>query len=104
MPYGDPDPEDPTLLVGVSLPGDAGSDREMAYAFAEEFAALGQTEEQLLRMFENPRYAGPHGALERLGEEEVRRIVRECSEVFGRVRVVVRDAPRLVKLGRREEG
>ena len=41
MPYDDPDPTDPTLLVGVQLPADPAADLEMAYVFAEEFARMG---------------------------------------------------------------
>ena len=40
MPYGDPDPSDPSVLVGVEVPADAGAMREMAWVFAEEFAGL----------------------------------------------------------------
>ncbi|HLE45310.1 MAG TPA: hypothetical protein VJB36_14965, partial [Methylomirabilota bacterium] len=41
----------------------------------------------------DPQYLGPHEALGKLGEVEVRRIVRECVDVYGRVCFVVRDAP-----------
>jgi len=107
MPYGDPDAADPNLLVGVSLPGDRDSDLEMAWAVAEEYAAVGYGEEQLMRLFMNPRFGGPHEALRRLGEEEVRRVVRECVAAWGPVRFVVEDAPDLVGLRlprQREEG
>ncbi len=93
MPYDDPDRSDPNALVGVEVPGDADSSREMAWAFAEEFASLGYGEEQLWRLFANPHYGGAHRALVELGEAEVRRIVRESLDAFGRVRFVVRDAP-----------
>ena len=35
MPYQDPDPTDPNMLVGVMLPADAEAMRDMAYVFAE---------------------------------------------------------------------
>ena len=41
MPYDDPDVEDPQELVGIELPGDESVTREMAGAFADEFAQLG---------------------------------------------------------------
>ena len=92
MPHGRPDPSDPNMLVGVRLPGDEDGLVEMAYTFGEEFAALGQDEKRILRMFQSPRFGGPHAAYRALGEEVVRGIVAECVRVFGRLRHVVRDA------------
>ena len=83
MPYGDPDPSDPSLLVGVSLPADADSDLEMAYIFAEEFARLGFDEGRLLRLFRQPFYAGAHRVWQVLGEERIRGIVRETVAAWG---------------------
>ena len=83
MPYDEPEPEDPHLLVGVSLPGDERSTREMAEAFADEFAQLGFDRERLLRVFSSPFYAGAHAVLERLGRDEIERIVDESLEVYG---------------------
>ena len=93
MPYQDPDPSDPNVLVGVSIPGDEETTREMAIAFAEEFALLGYDEERLLGLFRKPHYQGAHRAYVLLGEEEILRIVREAAAVFGRFRVVVHDRP-----------
>ena len=54
MPYDDPESDDPHELVGVELPGDETDTREMAAAFADEFAQLGFTREQILaRMLRN---------------------------------------------------
>ncbi len=83
MPYGDPDPADPTVLVGVELPAEADTVREMAYVFAEEFARLGWSEERILRVFRSPFYAGAHRAFQTLGEQEVAVIVAECVAVWG---------------------
>ncbi len=94
MPYDDPDPQDPALLVGVTLPGDADTHRQMAGVFADEFARLGFDAEHILRLFQDPFYAGAHRALTDLGEEEIRRLVAEAVGVWGRLRSVVRDAPR----------
>ena len=93
MPYDDPDPQDPMVLVGTLLPAGAEAQVEMAYAFAEEFARLGYREPQILALFRRTFYAGAHGAYQDLGEEQVARIVRECLDVWGRVRLVDRDAP-----------
>jgi hypothetical protein len=93
MPYHEPDPSDPNVLVGVSLPGDEDITREMAHAFAEEFALLGFDDERLMALFRRPHYEGAHRAYLLLGEEEIRTIVSEATNVFGRFRVVVQDQP-----------
>ncbi len=86
MPYKDPDPKDPNMLVGVVLPGDREAMIEMAYVFAEEFARQGYDKTQLLWLFKNPFYAGAHGAYKALGEEKLRAIIDECLAVWGRIR------------------
>ena len=91
MPYDDPDPADPNILVGVVLPADRDAVREMAYVFAEEFARMGFDEQQLLRLFKNPFYAGAHQAYCALGEEAIRRIISECVNAWGRSTVKVQD-------------
>jgi hypothetical protein len=91
MPYKDPEPTDPNMLVGVMLPADAEATREMAYVFAEEFARLGYTREQLLWLFRNPFYGGAHGAYRSLGEQETLSIIDEGLNVWGRVQTKVQD-------------
>jgi hypothetical protein len=91
MPYDDPDASDPTMLVGVEIPANESSDIEMAYAFAEEFAQLGYSVENLMALFRNPHYAGAHRALRVLGEEKIASIIREAADVWNRFRVVFRD-------------
>ena len=86
MPYNDPDPSDPNVLVGVVLPADAETMREMAYVFAEEFVRMGYDKEQLLSVFQNPFYAGAHGAYRTLGEEAIHAIMDECLNAWGRAR------------------
>ena len=83
MPYGEPDPTDPNVLVGVELPADAEATREMAWVFAEEFARMGFDAPRILALFRSPFYAGAHGALAALGESEITAIVAECVGVFG---------------------
>jgi hypothetical protein len=92
MPYDDPEPDDPSMLVGVALPGDVECAREMAATFADEFAALGFNEARLLALFHQPFYVGAHQALQILGEAIVRDLVRESVGFWGRCRVVVHDA------------
>jgi hypothetical protein len=92
MPYDDPEPDDPHLLVGVSLPGDETVTREMAEAFADEFAQIGFDRERLLRIFSNPFYAGAHAARQLLGDAEITRIVVESLRAYGGRSYAVRDA------------
>ena len=109
MPYREPDPEDPNILVGVSLPADRESIRQMAISFADEFAALGFDEQRLLKLFRTSFYAGAHRAFRILGESEIRKIIRESVRIWGRYRVRVhdnvaktsRDSDRLVRINRR---
>jgi hypothetical protein len=91
MPFKDPDPTDPNMLVGVLLPADAEATRDMAYVFAEEFARLGYTREQLLWLFKNPFYGGAHGAYQALGEDEILAIIDECLNVWGTIKITVQD-------------
>ena len=84
MPYDDPDPTDPNMLVGVEIPGTAESTRDMAYVFAEEFARMGFDKTKLLRVFQTPFYAGAHRAYLELGGVEVEKIVEECLGIWGR--------------------
>jgi hypothetical protein len=100
MPWDDPDPQDPMTLVGTVIPCEdaAETSREMAWAFAEEFARLGHGEAQILALFRSPFYAGAYGALQILGENEINTIVAETSAVWGRLRFVDRDANPLAVL------
>ncbi|MBI2014111.1 MAG: hypothetical protein HYS77_01000 [Candidatus Rokubacteria bacterium] len=83
MPYRDPDPTDPSVLVGVELPADAEATREMAWVVAEEFARLGFGARRILGLFRSPFYAGAHAAWRALGEAEIAAIVEECVGVWG---------------------
>ena len=91
MPFKDPDPTDPNMLVGVMLAADAEATRDMAYVFAEEFARLGYSREQLLWLFKNPFYGGAHGAYQALGERETLLVIDECLNVWGNLKIRVHD-------------
>lgn len=91
MPFEDPDPTDPNMLVGVVLPADADATRDMAYVFAEEFARFGYTREQLLWLFKNPFYGGAHGAYRGLGEQETLSIIDECIAAWGQAKFSILD-------------
>ena len=83
MPYGEPDPTDPSVLVGVALPADREATRDMAWVFAEEFARMGFDAPRILGLFRSPFYAGAHGAFQVLGEPEIAAIIEECVGVLG---------------------
>ena len=91
MPYLDPEPDDPQELVGVELPGDEAVTRDMAEAFADEFAQLGLPRDQILALYRAPEYSGAHRAWQLLGDEVIARIVDESLAVFGRFNWVVTD-------------
>ena len=92
MPYDNPDPTDPQMLVAVTLPGSAATTREMAETFADEFAQLGLDRDRILALYRQPFYAGAHEAWQHLGDAEIGRIVDESLRVWGRYRFVVRDS------------
>ena len=92
MPFDEPEIDDPHELVAVELPGDEAVTREMAAAFADEFAQLGFTRPQILALYRKAEYAGAHQAWQLLGEDEVGRLVDESLAVWGRFTVVVDDA------------
>ena len=83
MPYDGADVEDPLELAAVTVPADAGSELEMAYVFAEEFARLGYGARRILGLFRTPFYAGAHRAWCALGETEMAAIVDQCVGVWG---------------------
>jgi len=91
MPFQDPDPTDPSMLVGVMLPADAEATRDMAYVFAEEFARLGYDRSRLLGLFKTPFYGGAHGAYRQLGETEILSIIDECLNAWGHTKISILD-------------
>jgi hypothetical protein len=91
MPYKDPDPTDPNMLVGVVLPAAPEATRDMAYVFAEEFARMGYRQDELLRLFKNPFYGGAHGAYQILGENEILSIIDECINAWGQAKFSILD-------------
>jgi hypothetical protein len=91
VPYKDPDPSDPNVLVGVVLPAESETMQDMAYSFAEEFARMGYDTDGLLRVFQNPFYAGAHQAYRALGAEAIRKIIAECLAAWGGVKFSILD-------------
>ena len=99
MPYDDPDPQDPSVLVGTELSCSLEEVREMAWALAEEFARLGLPEEEIVALFRSPSYGGAHLAWTALGEVEARSIARDAARAWGSVKVAILDAPEPVEPG-----
>ena len=83
MPYREPDPSDPNVLIGIGVLADAESTRDMAWVFVEEFARLGYDARRILGLFRTPFYAGAHRAWRALGETEIAAIVDQCVGVWG---------------------
>jgi hypothetical protein len=83
--------DDPMELVGVELPGSPETMRDMAYAFAEEFARMGYRGSQIETLFKTPFYAGAYRAYLALGEAEIQAIIGECVAAWGGLRFSILD-------------
>lgn len=80
MPKDEIDPEDPLELRGVALLTDEDTSEPMAECFIEEFLRLGYGPAQILGLFRNRHYTGPHLVLQNRGEDFVK---SKIIEVFG---------------------
>ncbi len=74
--------DDPYEMVGVMIPSPPGEDltSEMVKVFMEEYAVLGFSRERIMRLFENPFYAGVHAVYQQRGEAFVNGI---ADQIFG---------------------
>jgi hypothetical protein len=61
-----------------TVPRDVEEMREMACAFAEEFARMGHDGPKILRMFQNPFYTGAHSTYRALGHAATAAIIDQC--------------------------
>lgn len=84
MPYKEPDAEDPMELVGVELPATEDNVLDMISCFAEEYARMGFTSEQILDLFRNPAYPPAYRAMQQVGEGKVRHMIAEAVFIYGR--------------------
>ncbi len=83
MTMREADTDDPMELVGVGLPvPDDQAMRAMAECFVEEFVRLSHTADELMRMFQNPFYAGVHQAYQALGEAHIGELIAEYIRLF----------------------
>jgi len=81
MPKDEFDFEDPFELNGMALLSHEDTTDDMAECFAEEFMRMGYNHKQVLALFRNPQYLGPHMAFEKRGEPFIREII---TDVFAR--------------------
>lgn len=81
MPKDEFDFEDPFELRGMVIPSKEDTTGEMAECFAEEFLRMGYGPSEVLAVFRNPHYLGPHMAWEKQGEPFIRNVI---GEVFAR--------------------
>lgn len=89
MPNKELDPEDPMELVGVELAvGSEENLHEMALTFAEEFIRGGLGEEEVLALFQNPFYQGPHLVWKAKGREYVRQAIQEAARLWRPLRAI----------------
>ena len=79
----DVEDDDPLELRAVAIPDPTGqATRVMAECFAEEFLRLGFPPGRVLALFESPRYALAHRALQELGHPEIRAIVEHLALIW----------------------
>lgn len=85
MPKGDFDQEDPFELVGMLLPSphDDATFELMGRCFVEEFVRMGWDAMQILPLFQDPFYCGPHLVYQTKGERFVRELIIQVQREWG---------------------
>lgn len=77
------EPDDPIEMIGVELPNQTEEQlRDMALCFAEEFVREGWREEQLMKLFKDPFYHGPHLVWKQKGDDFVRSVISEALKMW----------------------
>ncbi|MBI5396297.1 MAG: hypothetical protein HZA91_13455 [Verrucomicrobia bacterium] len=84
MPKHEVDSEDPMELMGVTLATHEDTLTPMAECFIEEFMRMRFNPEQVLELFKNPDYIGPHMVWEQRGEGFVRQLIADSFAQWGR--------------------
>jgi hypothetical protein len=74
------DPFEATAVFVESPPGYDGV-AAMARAFIEEYAMAGWSRDRILRLFQNPRYAGTHAVYHQRGEAFVHGLLDDVLRV-----------------------
>ena len=85
MPKDEFDFEDPLELNGVAMLTQEDATDAMCECFVEEFIRLGYNPQQVLALFRNPQYLGPHMAFEKRGEPFIRDLIAEVFARWGKV-------------------
>ncbi len=89
MPKDEFEDDDPMELVGVALPD--GDPDELASAIVEEFIRMGLSDQELLGLFHDPFYAGPHAIWKRQGDGYVRELIERGRERWGYPRFAIKE-------------
>lgn len=84
MPKDEFDFEDPFELNGMAFLTREDTTNDMAECFTEEFMRMGYNHKQVLQLFRNPQYLGPHMAYEKRGEPFIRDLIAEVFARWGR--------------------
>lgn len=80
MPKDEFETEDPMELVGMVLPGEAGTLEVMAECIVEEYVRMGWDERRLMTLFVNPMFLATYRIYRQKGEAYVRELVsRTCA-------------------------
>ena len=73
--------DDPLELIGVEVRGPFATEQdcleEMGRTFVDEYARIGWNREQLLKLFRDPLYQGPHLIYQARGEAFVSQLIAE---------------------------
>ncbi len=85
MPKDEFDFEDPFELNGMAFLSHEDTTNDMAECFTEEFMRMGYNHQQVLALFRNPQYLGPHMAFEKRGEPFIRDLIAEVFARWGKV-------------------
>ena len=85
MPKNEFDFEDPFELNGMAFLSQEDTTDDMAECFTEEFMRMGYSHKQILALFRNPQYLGPHMAFEKRGEAFIRDLIAGVFARWGKV-------------------
>jgi hypothetical protein len=85
MPKDEFDFEDPFELNGMAFLSHEDTTNDMAECFTEEFMRMGYNHKQVLALFRNPQYLGPHMAFEKRGEPFIRDLIADVFARWGKV-------------------
>lgn len=84
MPKDEFDFQDPFELNGVAFLAQEDTTPAMAECFVEEYLRMGYGHKQILALFRNPHYLGPHLAYEKLGLQAIQHLIAEVFARWGR--------------------